>query len=292
MKTISVVDALEKRMALVAQAMAERVDPGEWAGYRASEGLVGRFTKPADMGYKPMVDYHRPGNERAGISLGFLGMTDVREESVTSSSVIEDGIEERHVYDVDLKHAIKDTRTITHTFEKTETFSDAYADAVKKAWEAGGKASLSVGYAGISGAVEAWGKYGEEASRRHESQHGGSRTTRDTISETFEFTGPISFQVEAYRSRRREKRIVRARCDFDGKIYFSGAASMWEFTTFRTQFIPIAKRIADDSIYGYKEFMDRPLTDAEIAALEAPSDDYVEFPVEFDNVVAESLKEV
>ena len=86
--------------------------------------------------------------------------------------------------------------------------------------------------------------------------------------------------------------MVKAQCDFDGKVYWVTGSSAWEFTTFFTQFMPVAKRIAADDIYGYDEFMRKPLSDDEIAALEVPSDKIVEFVVEYDNIVAKSLKEV
>lgn len=293
MRTVSLTEALHDRMALVAQAMAERVaEPGAWAGYRATEKLVGTYTKPSSLGGAPTVSYHRKDYPDATVTLGFLEMTDMKEISKGAISVIEDNIEERRRYDVSLKHAIKSSRKVEHTFERTESFSEAYSESIKKAWEAGGKASLSAEYAGIKGAVEVFGKYGEEASSSSSRQHGTSETTRDTISETFEFEGPIEFVVEAYRSRQREQRVVQAQCDFDGKVYWTTGSSAWEFTTFFTQFLPIAKRIADDGIYGYKEFMDKPLSDEEIDALSRPSDKIVEFVVQYDNVLTESLKEI
>ena len=280
----SLPQVLERRMSLVAQAMAERVDPGAWIHYSADEGLVGRFTKPSSFGGAPTVEYYRKKEPRATIILGFLRMVDIKEEERGPALVIENNIEERHVIDVSLKHAIHDVRKVEHSFERTTSFSEA----AKKAWEVAAKASLSVEYAGIKGALEVSGKYGEELAR----QSGTSETTRDVISETFEFTGPIEFQIEAYRSRNREERVIKARCDFDGKIYFSTGSTRWEFTTFLTQFMPIAKGIADDSIYGYQEFMDKPMSDAEIAALEMASDKIIEFPVQYDNVLTEHLREI
>ena len=282
--TTNLVDALHRRMALIAQAMADRVDsPGAWAGYHAAEKLVGRYTRPASLGGAPTVEYHRLGAPEATVTLGFLEMTDIQEMD-RAVTVIEDNIEERHIIDVSLQHAIKDTRKVEHTFERTTS----YSEAAKKAWEVAAKASLSIEYAGVKGALEVSGKYGEELTR----QAGGSETTRDTISETIEFAGPIEFQMEAYRSRNREQAVVRARCDFDGKVYWQTWEEAWEFTTFRTQFMPVAKRIAPDDIYGYTEFMRRPLSDAEIAELEAPSGKIVEFTVAYDNVLVEHLKEV
>ena len=99
-----------------------------------------------------------------------------------------------------------------HEFERTVSFQEA----AKSAWEAGAKASLKVEYAGIGGAVEAYGKYGEELSRGHAE---GS-TERDIAQETLDVTGPATFILRAYRSRNKESRVVKARCDFDGKIYW------------------------------------------------------------------------
>ena len=280
-RTISLVAALHDRMALVAQAMAERVSPGAWAGYRATEGLEGRYTKPASLGGAPTLDYHRPGEPRATIALGFLEMTHVEEESRDPPLVIRGGIEERKAYEVRLPSGVSDTKTVEHEFERTTSF----AESAKKAWEAGAKASLGVEYAGVKGAVEAFGKYGEELSR----QDSGSERTRDLIRDEFSFTGPVDTFIDAFRARNRQLQVVRARADFDGKIYWQTGETAWEFTTFRTQFLPVAKRIADDSIYGYDEFMKMPLSDAEIAAIEAPSGKVIEFVAEYDNVVTESL---
>ncbi len=280
-QTISLVAALHDRMALIAQAMAERVPPGAWEGYRASEGLEGRYTKPASLGGAPTLDYHRPGRPEATMALGFLEMTHVEEEGRDPPVIIRGNIEERKAYEVRLPAGVSDTKTVEHEFERTTSF----AESAKKAWEAGAKASLGVEYAGIKGAVEAYGKYGEELSR----QSAGSEKTRDLIRDTFSFTGPVDTFIDAFRSRNRQSQVVRARADFDGKIYWQTGHSAWEFTTFRTQFLPVIKRIADDSIYGYEEFMTMPMSDAEIAAIEAPSGKVIEFVAEYDDVVTESL---
>ena len=292
MKTVSIVDALSRRMALIAQAMAERVDPGLWEGYTADEGLVGRLHRDFQRDGKSEAWYHRPGEPEAKIILAFIRMTDVKEEHRGSSTVISETLEERKIYPVKLPAGAEFSEEVEHTFESTTGWSEAYSDTIKAQWEAGGKASLSAGYGGISGSIEAWGKYGEEATRQSDRARTGTTLSRDTVRKHFKFTGPIDTKIEAKRERQRESRIVKARCDFDGKVYMIGTASSWEFTTFRSQFIPIAKRIADDSIYGYDEFMDKPLSDAEIEALEAPSEGLVEFVVEYDNVLTQSLQEI
>ena len=77
----SIAAALHGRMGLIAQAMAERVDePGAWSGYNATkEPLIGRYTKPSSLGGAPTVEYKRPSNPDAEITMGFLEMTDIQE---------------------------------------------------------------------------------------------------------------------------------------------------------------------------------------------------------------------
>ena len=115
-----------------------------------------------------------------------------------------------------LPQGVTDKRTLEHEFTRTTS----YAEAAKRAWEVAAKASLSVEYAGIKGALEVSGKYGEELSRTD----AGSETTRDRVSEEIDFVGPVDAKLEAYRSLNRESRQIRAVCDFDGKVYWWGRA--------------------------------------------------------------------
>ena len=216
--------------------------------------------------------------------MGFLEMTDIQEVYRSKPTIIRQGIGEAHEFDVEFLHAIEYEEQIEHTFERTTSL----AEAVAKAWEVSAKASLSIEYAGIKGALEVAGKYGETLNR----QISQGDMERDRIQRTLKFTGPATFRLRAERSINRESRVVRAKADFDGKIYWQTGQTAWEFTTFRTQFMAVAKRIADDGIYGYKEFMRDPLTDAEIDALEKPSNKIFEFVAEYDQITTQSLKEV
>lgn len=281
----SLTDALRRRMSLIAQAMSERVShPGAWEGYRADEGLDGRYTHDPSLGYAPTLDYHRPSNPEATISLGFVEMVSIQEELPGDVTVIREGIEESHEWDVEFKHPIEYEETLSHTFEKTVSEQEATA----KAWEVSAKASIGVNYAGITGSLEVAGKYGETLNR----QVSDSETERDTISRTLRFKGPASFRLRAERSRNRESRVMRARADWDGKIYFNTSETQWEFTTFRTQFLPIIRRTAPDDVYGYQEFVDAPMTDDEIAAIEAPPEGVIEWVAEYDAILTQSLREV
>ena len=286
MNPVSLDVALAPRMALVAQAMAERIpDCGDWTGYRADEPLDGRYEHPSELGGAPTVTYTRRGTQ-AHVTLGFLRMVDVIEQHRGDPVVTERGVEERRAFRIKLPAGVRDTRTIEHEFTK----SISYSVAASRAWEVAAKASISAEYAGIKGALEVSGKYGESLARTDS----GSETTRDRVSEELEFVGPVDTTLEAYRSLNRESRLIRAVCDFDGKVYWWGgpsATSAWEFTTFRTQFLPVARRTAPAEIYGWREFRDRPLSDAEIAALEAPSGLVIEFTAEYDDVQTLTLRE-
>ena len=286
---ISLDAALHDRMALFAQAMAERVPAGAWAGYHAADGLVGRITRPSSLGGALTVDYHRPSNPSATCAMAWLTMTDVQEESRGPVTILNEEILETKTIDLDIPAGVKETRSVAHELERVHSWGTAYSNAAKQAWEAGGKASLSIAYAGVTGAVEAFAKYGQEATQSNSGHDDHSERTKDADSDELTFTGPVKTRLVAKRSRQREQRIITARCDFDGKVYWQTGESGWEFTTYQTQFIPVAMRTADDGIYGYQEFRDKPLMDSEIEALSAPSGALVSFPVVYDNVLSESL---
>ena len=212
MKIVPIPKALSPRMALVAEHLSKRLGPdaGGWADYKASEGLVGRLTKPADQGYNLSADFHRPNDPKTTIALSFLSMLNIEAGQDGQTIVLQDNMIERKTIEVDIPENVEVSKEVSHTFETTESFSEAFTRAHKEAWEAGGKASLSLGYGGISGAVEAWGKYGQENNESHSGSHEKASRTSDTVTETFKFKGPVQFHVEAYRSRRRERKTLRA----------------------------------------------------------------------------------
>ena len=293
MTIVSLDAALLNRMALFSQAMTERVPhPGEWAGYCAEEGLISRLTRPDSLGGALTAEYQRKGYTGATCAMAWLTMTDVQEESRGPVTVLGEEITEDKTFDLDLPAGVVEKVSVARELETIHTGGTAYSNAAKQSWEAGGKASLSIAYAGVTGAVEAFGKYGEEASQSTSGHDDHSERQKDSDSAELTFTGPVTTELRAKRSRRREQRVVTARCDFDGKVYWTGGDGAWEFTTYATQFIPIAMRVADDSIYGYDEFRNKPLSDAEIEALTRPSDALVSFVVSFDNVLSQSLKRV
>ena len=287
----SVVNGLHNRAALTARLLSERMPSPAWAGYHESEHLLGRLTRPASFGGAPTVEFWREGNPDASITMAFLRMIDVTEEEKLEPVITRAGITEREAFEVDFKHEIEYEETVTHEFEKTTSFNEA----AEKAWEAGAKASLSIKYAGIGGSVEAYGKYGETL----KSNQGGGTRELDRVSKVLRFRGPAKFVLEAFRSRNRMSQTVRVRADFDAKIFWttgnsdeSGLARQWEFTTFRSQFLPLAEGLLSDDVYGYREFMAAPVSAGDIAGLKARSDDIIEFTAEFDEVTTRTLREI
>ena len=287
-RPISLDEALEARAVAVATYCARALgNVGAWAGYQPSEGLVGRVEHPAELGGSLTVTFHRPSHPEAQLVFGFVSMVDVTEEHRSAPVVTHAGVTERERYVIKLPAGVTQTKTIRHEF--TRTVSEA--EAAKAAWEVAAKASLGVSVAGVTGAIEASAKYGEELSR----QVTRTGTETNVEEETITVTGPIDLTYEAYRSLDRETRTVRVRCDFDAKIYFitpGGASNVWEWTTYRSQFVPLARGLLGADVYGYDEFRATPPTDEELAAFARASDKLVEFEIAYDNVVTKHLEAV
>ena len=287
MQPVPLDEALAPRLALVAEAMAARVpNCGGWKGYSAAEPLVGRYEHPVELGGAATVTCHRRDHPEATVTLGFLSMVDVQDQKRFPRVVISADIETRRRYNIDLQ---KGERFEIET-EKEFTDTVSFATAAKRAWEVAAKASIGVSYGGITGALEVAGKYGETFDR----SDSGTHTERNRQNEKFVFEGPLRTRKELYRTHDRESQTIRAICDFDGKLYWWGGpgADTWEFTTYRSQFLPVIRRTAPAEVYGYREFREAPLTPAQVDALEAPSGLLVEFTVEYDNVTTLDLRDV
>ena len=261
--------------------------PVRGRGYQPSEGLSGRLERPSSFGGALTVSYTRPGHPDAALTCGFLEMVNIQEERRSEPRVVQSNVEERQRYVINIPAGITQTKTIRHEFTRTTS----EAEASKSAWEVGAKASLGVEFSGVKAAVEASAKYGQELSR----QVSTSTTTTDIEEEVVTLTGPLNVTYEAYRSLDRVSRTVVARCDFDFKLYFltpGGTSNVWEWSNYRTQFVPLAQGLLSDDIYGYAEFMANPPTDEELAQLTRPADKLVEFEIDYDAVVTQHLEAV
>ena len=295
------VDANRARAQLIASIIVPRIFDArlvDWEGYTAAEPLEGVLET------HDTIRYSRPARPGATLRMGFLRMLDIHEES---RQVTRTGTQTQHERrTVKFDHPIEYETSITHTWGRSSTTGAVrlrtWKEAAKSAWEASAKASIGVAYGGITGAIEVAGKYGEELAR----EAGGSDTesTSDTEteskteSERLKFTGPIEFTYDAVREIVSETALIRARCDFDCKLYFMDASArdarghvggVWEWFSFRGVFIPACKGLAPENPEGsifassspstHEMFRRWPVSEAAIAALEAPADKVVEFPV-------------
>ena len=293
MKVVSLPDALKRRASLILQAVADRSNSNSkvpigkhFKGYKAREGLVGEFSHLGDILY---CTYKRPrdvdSKYEPAIRFYDFKMTNIKEVKRSESSIIQDNIEEKHLYSYNLPDAISYTKTFEHEFQRTTSFSEAAAQA----WKVAAKASLGVEFSGVKASVEISGEYGEQ----YNQSHSESTTKTDKISEVMAFTGPIRFKLEAFRSRRRERVLIDAVADFTHQIAIDPGADengiiYWK--SFRTDFLPTIRRTNTNDATYYKEFMDNPMSDKEIKKIEESSDKVIEYVVEYDNVISESLE--
>ena len=291
MHVVSLTDALRYRTALILEALAERTPENSnnsmsnaFKGYRASEGLEGELTVFQD---KYMILYKRPGDTGyARVRLYNINMISVKEVDKSEPTVVESNVEQRKILDIDLPPGVVDEKTVGDELGETISFGDA----AKKAWGVAAKASLSAEYAGIKGALEVSGNYGEDYTRHHDE----SRYKKHYESDKLTITGPTKFKLEAYRSSNRESRVITARCDFDHTVWIDDP-SCWgtiTFDSFKSHFLPIVRRIAPNNIEYYHEFMQNQMSDEQIEELEQSSGKIVQFVVEYDNVLIESLKRI
>lgn len=289
MKAVSLVDALLPRAVLVAEAYAQRIDLAEaqfegWRGFARDEGLIGTLESPTSVRFLRPRDNPIYNHNIQIPLLRFYNITMLSlAEKSRETTVIESNVVEHKEYVFELDKPVKMVKRLSHTFKATI----GREHAEKKAWEAGGKASLEVGYGGVKGAVEAFGKYGEDIADRASSAEEHS----DTEEEEVTIQGPIDLDWEAYRCMNRERSVVTAAADFDHGIAFDGPASgMMAWSSFKADFLPLVKGLAPETVLGYHAFMERRLPWSAIVELDAPLAGIVEFIAESEDVLTQKIR--
>lgn len=301
---VSLVDALQDRASLILQLIADRANAysypeiGHFAGYKASEGLIGELNRfPQDDGSPGyIIEYKRPGDtSQSAIRLLFPKMIDIKERHKTEPTTVVSGIVDKEVIERDLPAGVTETYTVEKILSKSSSRIVSYSEASKKAWEVAAKASLSVEYAGVKGALEIAGKYGEELNRSSSESETSSHSESNRETDTLEFVGPVKFKLEAFRSRDKESRTITAVCDFDFRIAIDPGGEykgIIYYSSFINDFLPTIKRIAPNDATYYKEFMAHWVSQYDIDKVSAPSNKVVQFVVEYDNVKTSSLKNI
>ena len=292
-KYISLVDAMKPKAIAIAGVLSDLItnspdvkdyQTGQminyknnpWAGYSKDEGLVGHLIS------NDCLTYYRKSNHNAKLTMGFLTMVDIKEHTKSDPIVLSENIIERYVDEYNFEEAVEYVENIKHTFSKTMT----YEEAAKRAWDVAVKAALSVGYAGVSGSIEAAAKYGEELSQKTTY----STTQTDEISKTITIKGPVHIQWEAKRVSSKIRRTVRAVCDFDFKLYFHvpvpelGGRGTFEWYPFKTHFVPLLKGVAPEDDVTHYIFKGKDIPEDVIEAIDDPSSKAIEFNIDWDNV--------
>ena len=295
MKTVNLVQALTPKAIAIAAVLAPRISKlsghsemngdwnyfnNPWKGYKPEEGIEGHYTST------DLLTFSRPGHPHAKLLMGFLTIPKIIQGEKSEPTVIQENILEEWEDTYNFEEEVKYEETISHTFSKTKTF----VQAAKEAWEVAAKASLSVEYAGIKGAIEASAKYGQELSKSYSE----STTQTDTVSKTLSFTGPAKFKMQAKRSSSKIRVFVKAICDFDFKLYFQvpdpkTGIGAFEWTSFKNNFVPAIKGILPEDEYSVKMFLNDPVSEKEIDEIEKSSDKVIEFPADYDNTLSQSL---
>ena len=295
MKPVSLVQALTPKAIAIASVLAPRISKlsghsemngdwnyfdNPWKGYKPEEGIEGHYTS------SDLLTFIRPGHPHAKLLIGFLKMTNIKEQEKGKPIVLSEDVPEKYEDIYNFEEKVAYTETISHTFSKTTTFSQA----AKQAWEVAAKVALSAEYAGIKGSFEASAKYGQELS----SSSSESTTRSDTVSKTLSFEGPARFKLQAKRSSSKIRVWVKAICDFDFKLYFqvpdpkTGLGS-FEWTSFQNDFIPAIKGISPEDQYSVPMFLKDPVSEKEVQDIVTPSDKVIEFPVDYDNPISQQL---
>lgn len=277
------ITALQPRAQLVAETLATRLPrPGAWAGYHRDEPLVGVLARAGE------IEWHRHGDPAAGMTFGFLsvrGMTAnvVGDDRVIASDVLEHS-EKLYHFDKPIHYS----ETLKHTFSRTTTVEEA----TERAWHVAAKASLSVEYAGIKGAVEASTQYGEKLAQKSSE----AVTVSDEVTKTIEVNGPVEIRWIVERATDTLLRTYDAAPDLDFKLYFRTGDEAWEWSSYRDVFVAACRGEAPvDQSYSifasssdsHDLFENSPVSDEDIALLEASLTSPVRFSAQYEIVTRE-----
>ena len=292
----SLIDANMPRAAMVAELCADRMSRvgrgGAWDGYRASEGLEGVLVQDG------LMRYARPGTGAPGYPefavLFFRGpkLTDIKEVDWGEEIPVKQDVIERHKSSIQKIKGVEYDDTISHTFSKIVTLTQAFKIGAEIAIKAFFKAS----YSGVEGGAEISAKLTAEYSR----QWGETEEHTDTVTRHLrlppEFEADIHY--EAVRSVDKVQRQIKAVSNMDYDISFVSGPLVppanhpliemnWGSLE---EFISVGKGFAaaDKAMYG--EFMDKKLTPDEIERLRALGEQSVEFMTNYDKVNSQEIR--
>ena len=298
----SLTEALMPRAVDVAELLSDRLpDAGLWTNYRKAEGLNG------ELKFDNLIEYHRPGFPKAKLVFRNPEMNDAKQVDRSEPVVLEANVDQRFRSHMVLSEPVTYSKTLSHTWGKTRTLDEQ----VKAGAEATVKAGLSGGAAGITATGEIGAKIYAEYLRRY----GATETQSDTISDSFYFAlteddlaqGPKVIDYEATRQLNREQRKISADCDYEHTVELideTGAgvnppriqlvSNSWlDFQEVLQGFASAYTTWGDGRVTPrpfYEEFIHEPVRGERLRLLSAPADGSVQFTVEYDNVINQTIE--
>lgn len=287
MQPVSLVDALKPRAIKIVSCITQRM-PGhhEWANYHSDEGLSGvlRVNPPGGV----FIEYTRPGHPHAKFLIWKPEMCDVIKIDRDEPKVIDAKDPERVVKEISIGAGTGLQTTLSHTFSKTTTLSQA----VKAGAEATSKISAGGDVAGVKVSAEVGLKIYAEYSRTW----GESETQSNTESQTLTINGPKIIRYEATRTLNTEERVIRALTDFDFDIALiddlKGSPqepNRIDIGTSWTDFKQTVRGLSPESYGFYHAFIANRLTPEQFEDLIKPPEYWVEFTVRYDSVVHQTI---
>ena len=279
--------ALLPRAQLIAQVIAELLPRNsKWAGYHRDEELVAEF-----RGAK-YIHYHRRSYPQAVLVFHepcFLGLEgiDWGERHIVQSDVVE-----RRGGQIQLAEGVKlsvaAARSLTKTRSLLEQAKVGAELAVKAYAEVSGEVGASGGKVGGKAGVEVSAKISAEYQR----QWGGSTSETETESAQLDYVGPKNIEYSAVRTLDREQRLMKGHVDFSHTVMVIdeqgagvGRPPMIQLEWASVvEFVSVAQGIAPLTLPMSKEFTAAPIDETTAELIQAPSEDVVEWLVDYDNV--------
>lgn len=284
---VSLVEALKPRALKILTHITKRM-PGrhQWANYHPDEGLTGelRVNPPGGV----FIEYSRPGHPHAKFLIWKPEMTNIVKVERDEPKIIEAKDPERVVKEIDIGEGTGLQTTLSHTFSKTTSLSQA----VKASVEAYTKVSAGGDLAGVKISAEVGLKLYAEYSRTW----GESETQSNTESQTLTLNGPRKVRYEATRTLNTEERVVRALTDFDFDIALiddtKGSPqepSRIDIGSSWTSFKQTVRGLSPAEYGFYETFINNKLSQEEFDDMIKPPEYYVEFTVRYDSVVHQTI---
>ena len=288
---MNLIEANMHRAILIADAITQRLGDraGLWQGYTPDEGLNGILVQDN------LLRYARPGYDSdpnfAVLFFQEPKLTDIKEVDWGEYKPVKKDVIERETTSINKIKGVDYKDTISHTFSKTISMSQAF----KLGAEVAVKAYFKGSYAGVEGGAEISAKLTAEYSR----QWGTDETHTDTVQREIKLPPETEGKIlyEAVRSIDKMERTIKAKSNLDYLISFVSGPVVppanhpliecnWQSLQ---QFYNVAQGNAAADKAMYQEFMENPLFDDDIQEIIHAGEQSIDFTINYDNVTSQEI---